>query len=144
MLIEILENMGYHPKLVEGGDIIMRYQLKIIVFSHRKELDNYVCVDLESFLSVTEEDKFVAMTICNTLNRRLRRVKVFLEKDLKSISARYDFYFSDKESMALDVSKSLDILGNITCLYSEMKMQYIIESERENENGNENENENGQ
>lgn len=139
MLIQILEEMGYHPKLDAEGDVIMRYQMKIILFILRKEEDTYISISLDSFRRVHEEDKLLAMTICNALNRRLRLVNLYLENDLKSVSASCDFHFTDKQSMFINVSKALEILGNITCIYNQMKLEYTTGSEDENENEDENE-----
>lgn len=134
LLIQLLEEMHYHPKLDEEGDVIIRYQMKLIVFILRKEDDSYINMSLYSFRSVHEEDKLLAMTICNVLNRKLKLVKLYLEENLKSVSASCDFHFTDKQSMAVNVSKALDILGNITCFYNQMKLEYITEGAGENGN----------
>ena len=129
MIIKVLKDMGLRPKVDSDGDVYVRYELKTIVFQLSCEEENYMNICLYGFRKVIESERIVSMFICNAMNRALRLVNVFVDKDLKSVSAMYDFYFTDEDSLALNVKECLELFGQLINLYGKMKQDYIMEND---------------
>lgn len=129
MIIKVLKDMGLRPKVDSDGDVYVRYELKTIVFQLSCEEENYMNICLYGFRKVNESERIVSMFICNAMNRALRLVNVFVDKDLKSVSAMYDFYFTDEDSLALNVKECLELFGQLINLYGKMKQDYIMEND---------------
>lgn len=117
MIVEAIESLGYKPNVDEDGDICLRYQLKNIYFIVGEEEDRYISVILPRFSEIDEGEETLVLATCNKVSRDMKIAKIYVERDLKTVSASYEFYYTDMESLKDNVEHSLNILSVVRSSY---------------------------
>ena len=117
-IINVLERMGYKPKIDKEGDIMLRYQLKTLFFLvNDDDEENFVNVILPRFAEIDEGEETLYLAACNKVTRGTRMVKVYVDQTFKNITASCEFYYANDESLEFNLQKSLSILSIIRTLY---------------------------
>lgn len=117
-IINVLERMGYKPKIDKEGDIMLRYQLKTLFFLvNDDDEENFVNVILPQFAEIDDGEETLYLAACNKVTRGTRMVKVYVDQTFKNITASCEFYYANEESLEFNLQKSLSILSIIRTLY---------------------------
>lgn len=117
-IINVLERMGYKPKIDKEGDIMLRYQLKNLFFLvNDDDEENFVNVILPQFAEIDDGEETLYLAACNKVTRGTRMVKVYVDQTFKNITASCEFYYANDESLEFNLQKSLSILSIIRTLY---------------------------
>lgn len=117
-IINVLERMGYKPKIDKEGDIMLRYQLKTLFFLvNDDDEENFVNVILPQFVEIDDGEETLYLAACNKVTRGTRMVKVYVDQTFKNITASCEFYYANDESLEFNLQKSLSILAIIRTLY---------------------------
>ena len=117
-IINVLERMGYKPKIDKEGDIMLRYQLKTLFFLvNDDDEENFVNVILPQFAEIDDGEETLYLAACNKATRGTRMVKVYVDQTFKNITASCEFYYANDESLEFNLQKSLSILSIIRTLY---------------------------
>lgn len=117
-IINVLERMGYKPKIDKEGDIMLRYQLKTLFFLvNDDDEENFVSVILPQFAEIDDGEETLYLAACNKVTRGTRMVKVYVDQTFKNITASCEFYYANDESLEFNLQKSLSILSIIRTLY---------------------------
>lgn len=112
-IFALLGRMGYKPDYDEDGDITLMYQLKQLYFiTSDDEDDKFVQLLFPQFhrLNDDEETK-LALFACNKVTCESKLVKVYIDKTFTKVSASVEFYYTDDESLQMNVEKSLGVIG---------------------------------
>lgn len=112
-IFALLGRMGYKPDYDEDGDITLMYQLKQLYFiTNDDEDDKFVQLLFPQFhrLNDDEETK-LALFACNKVTCESKLVKVYIDKTFTKVSASVEFYYTDDESLQMNVEKSLGVIG---------------------------------
>ena len=117
-IINVLERMGYKPKIDKEGDIMLRYQLKTLFFLvNDDDEENFVNVILPQFAEIDDGEETLYLAACNKVTRGTRMVKVYVDQTFKNITASCEFYYANDESLEFNLQKSLSMLSIIRTLY---------------------------
>lgn len=117
-IINVLERMGYKPKIDKEGDIMLRYQLKTLFFLvNDDDEENFVNIILPQFAEIDDGEETLYLAACNKVTRGTRMVKVYVDQTFKNITASCEFYYANDESLEFNLQKSLSILAIIRTLY---------------------------
>lgn len=117
-IINVLERMGYKPKIDKEGDIMLRYQLKTLFFLvNDDDEENFVNVILPQFAEIDDGEETLYLAACNKVTRGTRMVKVYVDQTFKNITASCEFYYANDESLEFNLQKALSILAIIRTLY---------------------------
>lgn len=117
-IVNVLERMGYKPKIDKEGDIMLRYQLKTLFFLvNDDDEENFVNVILPQFAEIDDGEETLYLAACNKVTRGTRMVKVYVDQTFKNITASCEFYYANDESLEFNLQKSLSILAIIRTLY---------------------------
>ena len=117
-IINVLERMGYKPKIDKEGDIMLRDQLKTLFFLvNDDDEENFVNVILPQFAEIDDCEETLYLAACNKVTRGTRMVKVYVDQTFKNITASCEFYYANDESLEFNLQKSLSILSIIRTLY---------------------------
>lgn len=117
-IVNVLERMGYKPKIDKEGDIMLRYQLKTLFFLvNDDDEENFVNVILPQFAEIDDGEETLYLAACNKVTRGTRMVKVYVDRTFKNITASCEFYYANDESLEFNLQKSLSILAIIRTLY---------------------------
>lgn len=107
-----LEAMGYKPKYDNDGDVQLMYQMKSLFFlCSEEDEDPFVCVIFPRFTSIPEDEDMLYLIACNKMSRDNKVTKVFIDSSLNEVSATYEFFFTDDDSIKANIEKALRILG---------------------------------
>lgn len=109
---EVLEDMGYNPEIDKEGDLFIRYQLKHIYFLvNEEEDDNFVVVALPQFYSFDPDEDMLYLAACNSTTRQTKMAKIFIDETYNHVSAGCEFYFTDDDSLRMNIERSLKIIS---------------------------------
>ncbi|MGM9804783.1 MAG: hypothetical protein ACI308_11485 [Muribaculaceae bacterium] len=125
MIQEALTSLGYKPIIDDDNDIYILYQMKnIFFFINEEDEDPFVSVTLPRFTEIEEGEETLFMTVCNHMTREIKLLKVYIDRDMTSISATCEFFFTNMESLRSNIEVSLKILGMIRSHFRELKMSF--------------------
>lgn len=127
LVFDTLKELGYYPEFDQDGDITIRYQMKYLYFVMGTEEDNYVSILLPSIYKIQPTELFSALFACNSLAEKYMVMKCHVEKETMSVLARYEFFFTDKNSLTQNINKALEMLGMVR-FYFKMEMQKTYKS----------------
>lgn len=117
-VMEVLQGMGYSPKYDDEGDIMLVFQMKHIFFMlNEEDEDNFLTIQLPQFVDLEEEDVSMALAICNKMTRELKGAKVYVDNTFKSVSANFEIFYANDESLEYSIRKSLRTLAVIRSQY---------------------------
>ena len=125
LIIKVLEDLGYKPQVDNDGDVMIRYQMKSFYAVVGNEDDTYMILTMPQFFEIKEGEEHIALAVCNKLTRDLKLTKVYVDHTFKNISANCEFYYTDEESMKLNVANSLKILGVMRTLYKKAQGELL-------------------
>ena len=118
-IYNVLERLGYKPQYDEDGDILMRYQLKLLLFlTQDDDEEHFVNVTLPQFSSVPEGQELLYLAACNKLTRETKMAKVFIDHTLKNVTATCEFFFDDEETLEKNIVRTLRILSIMRTAYN--------------------------
>lgn len=117
LIEKILEEMGYKPEVDNDGDLCIQYQMKSVFFLCNDKEESYVSVMLPQFSDVEEGQETFALAACNKVTRELKMLKVYVDKNFRTISATCEFYFTDEESLRSLIEHSLSVLSVARTIY---------------------------
>lgn len=117
-VMEVLQGMGYSPKYDDDGDIMLVFQMKHIFFMLSEEdEDNFLTIQLPQFVDLEEEDVSMALVVCNKMTRELKGAKVYVDNTYKTVSANFEIFYANDESLEYSIQKSLRTLAVIRSQY---------------------------
>lgn len=123
MIQEAIEANGYKPQIDEDGDIFVRYQMKCFYFLTGDDEEPFVSALFPQFADIEEGEEALTLAVCNKLSREIKFTKVYIDRTLKSVSANCEFFYTDEESLKVNVGHVLRILGMIRSTYYEVKAE---------------------
>ena len=123
MIAEAVESLGYKLVVDDDGDICVRYQMKNIYFMTGQDEEPYVSVILPQFADVHEGEEMLMLAVCNKMTRDMKLAKVYIDRTLKSVSAGCEFFYTDMESLQVNVEHSLNILGMVRSTYARTRAE---------------------
>lgn len=124
MIITAIESLGYKPNVDDDGDICVRYQMKSIYFMTGQDEEQYVSAILPQFSEMSEGEETLTLAICNKMSREVKLAKVYIDQTLKSVSASCEFFYTDKDSLKINVEHSLSILGMVRSTYLKARSEF--------------------
>ena len=66
MVISVLEDMGYQPRVDSDGDVLFRFQMKhLYVLATQQEETPFLVVMLPQFYEMSEGEEIKVLTVCN-------------------------------------------------------------------------------
>ena len=110
-IISILEEKGFKPSVDNDGDVHIRYQMKHIFFLIGDNEEPYVIAMFPQFLSVTEGDEGLVLAACNKITRIARVGKVYITENYRDVTATYEFWYTDEESLKMNIDRSLGFMS---------------------------------
>lgn len=117
-VMEVLQGMGYSPKYDDEGDIMLVFQMKHIFFMlNEEDEDNFLTIQLPQFVDLEEEDISMALVVCNKMTRELKGAKVYVDNSYKTVSANFEIFYANDESLEYSIRKSLRTLAVIRSQY---------------------------
>ena len=78
-----------------------------------------------SIYDVEVGEEHIALAVCNKLTRDLKMAKVYVDHTFKNVSVNCEFYYTDEESLKLNIENSLKILGVIRTLYKKAQDELL-------------------
>lgn len=123
MIAKAVESLGYKLVVDDDGDICVRYQMKNIYFMTGQDEEPYVSVILPQFADVHEGEEMLMLAVCNKMTRDMKLAKVYIDRTLKSVSAGCEFFYTDMESLQVNVEHSLNILGMVRSTYARTRAE---------------------
>ena len=127
LLGNALQKLGYTPEVDEDGDLYFRFQMKTLFILLGNEDENFVIVQFPQFAEVEEEETTLTLMLCNKISRDIKLTKVYIDDTLKYLTASCEFYYTDEESIDMNLQHALGGLGMIRSLFREAKAE--MESE---------------
>ena len=127
LLGNALQKLGYTPEVDEDGDLYFRFQMKTLFILLGNEDENFVIVQFPQFAEVEEEETTLTLMLCNKISRDIKLAKVYIDDTLKYLTASCEFYYTDEESIDMNLQHALGGLGMIRSLFREAKAE--MESE---------------
>ena len=124
MIMEAIKSLGYKPHVDEDGDICVRYQMKTICFMTGEDEEQYISAILPQFSEVIEGEETLTLAVCNKVGREVKLAKVYIDQTLKSVTASCEFFYTDMESLKINVEHALNILGMIRSAYNKNKAEF--------------------
>lgn len=83
----------------------------------------FVSALFPQFADIEEGEEALTLAVCNKLSREIKLTKVYIDRTLKSVSANCEFFYTDEESLKVNVGHVLRILGMIRSTYYEVKAE---------------------
>ena len=118
-IYNVLERLGYKPQYDDDGDILIRYQLKLLLFlTQDDDEEHFVNVTLPQFCSVPEGQELLYLAACNKLSRDTKMAKVFIDHTFKNVTATCEFFFDDEKTLEKNIIRALRILSIMRTAYN--------------------------
>lgn len=123
LVCSVFQSLGYTPTIDDDGDVMIRYQMKSLYVATGDENDPYLTVILPQFYEIGDGEDTLVLATCNKVTRDIKLAKVYIDKTFKNVSAMCEFYYTDKESLGLNLYQSLRILGQIRTTFRNARME---------------------
>ncbi len=123
MIVAAIEELGYKSNVDDDGDICVRYQMKNIYFVTGRDEERYISAILPQFSEVNEGEETLTLAVCSKMSREIRVAKVYIDQTLKNVTASYEFFYTDMESLKNNVEHVLNILGMVRSAYNKSKAE---------------------
>ena len=122
MVISVLEDMGYQPRVDSDGDVFFRFQMKhLYVLATQQEENPFLVVMLPQFYEMSEGE---VLTVCNKLTREVRLAKIYIDTNLTEVTASCEFFYSDEAALRLQLEHSLVILGRVRSVFRQALVEF--------------------
>lgn len=119
-IFNVLERLGYKPQYDDDGDILMRYQLKLLLFlTQDDDEEHFVNVTLPQFSSVPDGQELLYLAACNKLSHDTKMAKVFIDHTFKNVTATCEFFFDDEKTLEKNIIRALRILSIMRTAYND-------------------------
>ena len=120
LVVSTLEKMGYRPILDKDGDIMIRYQMKVVfVMVYDEEHDSFISVMLPQFYKMEDGEETLVLATCNKMTRNMKMVKTYVEEDYTSVTAACHFFHTNEEALERSLGHALRILGTMRTRFRE-------------------------
>lgn len=123
LVCSVFQSLGYTPTIDDDGDVMIRYQMKSLYVATGDENDPYLSVILPQFYEIGDGEDALVLATCNKVTRDIKLAKVYIDQTFKNVSAMCEFYYTDKESLGLNLYQSLRILGQIRTAFRNARME---------------------
>ncbi len=123
MIVAAIEELGYKSNVDDDGVICVRYQMKNIYFVTGRDEERYISAILPQFSEVNEGEETLTLAVCSKMSREIRVAKVYIDQTLKNVTASYEFFYTDMESLKNNVEHVLNILGMVRSAYNKSKAE---------------------
>lgn len=123
LVCSVFQSLGYTPTIDDDGDVMIRYQMKSLYVATGDENDPYLSVILPQFYEIGDGEDALVLATCNKVTRDIKLAKVYIDQTFKNVSAMCEFYYTDKESLGLNLYQSLRILGQIRTTFRNARME---------------------
>ncbi len=123
MIVAAIEELGYKSNVDDDGDICVRYQMKNIYFVTGRDEERYISAILPQFSEVNEGEETLTLAVCSKMSREIRVAKGYIDQPLKNVTASYEFFYTDMESLKNNVEHVLNILGMVRSAYNKSKAE---------------------
>ena len=122
---QFIEQMGYQTRVDDDGDLYFTYQMKVIYLIADSEEVEYPLVTLlcPNIDDITEGEEAIILTACNKVNRELKMVKLFEDKNMEHVSALCETFCMDEANIKIFIQKSLYLFGIIRSYYYKAKRE---------------------
>ena len=118
LVMKVLKDMGYEPKLDSDQDIRLCMEMKeFYFFMPDEEEECYVNIVLPQFTGIKEGKEILALATCNIMTRDMKLLKVYVEKNHESVSASCDFIYTDEDSLKQNIVCSMEVMSIVKSLY---------------------------
>ena len=125
MVISVLEDMGYQPRVDSDGDVLFRFQMKYLyVLATQQEETPFLVVMLPQFYEMSEGEEIKVLTLCNKLTREVRLAKIYIDTNLTEVTASCEFFYCDEASLRLQLEHSLVILGRVRSVFRQALVEF--------------------
>ena len=123
LILQILEKMGYKPKIDNDGDIMLYYQMKSVYVLTGNEDEKFVSVMLPQFYEIEDGEETLVLAVCNKMTRELKLAKVYVDQTFKNVTAAYEFFYVNEESLQDCLAHSLELLGVVRSVFKKNKTE---------------------
>lgn len=125
MVISVLEDMGYQPRVDSDGDVLFRFQMKhLYVLATQQEETSFLVVMLPQFYEMSEGEEIKVLTVCNKLTREVMLAKIYIDTNLTEVTASCEFFYCDEASLRLQLEHSLVILGRVRSVFRQALVEF--------------------
>lgn len=125
MVISVLEDMGYQPRVDSDGDVLFCFQMKhLYVLATQQEETSFLVVMLPQFYEMSEGEEIKVLTLCNKLTREVRLAKIYIDTNLTEVTASCEFFYNDEASLRLQLEHSLVILGRVRSAFRQALVEF--------------------
>lgn len=91
--------------------------VKCFYFLTGDDEEPFVSALFPQFADIEEGEEALTLAVCNKMSREIKLTKVYIDRTLKSVSANCEFFYTDEESLKVNVGHILRILGMIRNTY---------------------------
>ena len=123
LIVNTLKRLGCRPYVDEDGDITFRYQLKPLYAMVGDEDEPYVTLVQPYVYEIEHGEEIEVLATCNKLTRDVNLVKVYIDQTHQSVTASYEFFYSDASSLELSLKESLRLMGMIRTMFKQAKKE---------------------
>lgn len=121
MVISVLEDMGYQPRVDSDGDVLFRFQMKhLYVLATQQEENPFLVIMLPQFYEMSEGEEIKVLTLCNKLTREVRLAKIYIDTNLTEVTASCEFFYS----LRMQLEHSLVILGRVRSVFRQALVEF--------------------
>ncbi len=121
LVCSVLNEMGYSPTVDDDGDVVFRYQMKLLYAMIGDEDETYLSLLLPQFYTIEEGEDTLVLATCNKLTRDIKQIKFYVDSSCESVSATCEFYYNDEESLRCSLKHSLDVLSVARTIFRKAK-----------------------
>ncbi|MCD7722285.1 MAG: hypothetical protein LUI09_08690 [Prevotellaceae bacterium] len=116
-IVSALRELGLRPTVDEEGDVRFTYEMKTLYALAGDEEEPYVVLLLPQFHTVGEEELSACLVASNKLTRELRLAKVFVDEQMRHVSALCDFLYHDEATLKEALRRSARALAVVGSLF---------------------------
>ncbi len=121
LVYSVIQSLGYNPSIDNDGDIVFRYQMKCMYVMIGDNEDRYLSVIFPQFYEIEDGEDALVLATCNKVTRDVKMVKVYIDQTFKNVSSSCEFFYTDEEAVAQNITQSLRILGMIRTAFRNAK-----------------------
>lgn len=121
LILDTLQSLGCKYNVDDDGDIVIRYQMKSIIVVVGDDAEKYISVILPQLYEIGEGEEPLVLAVCNKVTREIKMMKTIVDETFTSVSASCEFYYTDSESLSVNIKKSLELLGFVRSMFRKEK-----------------------
>ena len=125
MVISVLEDMGYQPRVDSDGDVLFRFQMKHL--SCARHPTGGKSLPRGHAAAVLRDERRrgdQGPHSLQQLTREVRLAKIYIDTNLTEVTASCEFFYSDEASLRLQLEHSLVILGRVRSVFRQALVEF--------------------